>query len=123
MKAVAGATVEVRGRAAAQVDDAKLRDALVAMFSHLGPPVTVRLDQTRDSWRIRVSGETEGLDPKAVERLFEPYLRPRRNDVGRGLALARAVFQAHGGGLSAHLKGTTLTIRGHAPRAQPGENT
>jgi len=123
VKAVAGATVEVRGSAAAQVDDAKLRDALVAMFSHVGPPVTVRLDQTRESWRISVSGESEGLDPKAVERLFEPYLRSRRNDVGRGLALARAVFQAHGGGLSAHLKGTRLTIRGHAPRAQPGEKT
>ena len=120
VQAVAGDGVKVAGRASAQVDEAKLRDALEAMLSHLGAPIRVRLGQTRDRWNILVSGETAGLDPQAVERLFEPYLRPRRNDVGRGLALARAVFQAHGGGLSAQIRGTGLTIRGYAPRAQPG---
>lgn len=119
---VGGPDIEVSGAASGDVDLPKLRDSLDAMFSQLSPPIQVQLEQNRHRWRVSLSGEAGGLEPGSVERLFEPYLRRRARDVGRGLALARAVFQAHGGTLTAQLKGTRLTLRGEAPRVQPGEN-
>lgn len=118
-----GADVELRGDATAAVDGKLLRDAVEAMLGLLEPPVQVHLEQSRSTWRLTTIGETAGLDAAGVEGLFDPYLRRRRGDIGRGLALARAIFQAHGGSLRAQLKGSTLTLKGTAPVVPPGERS
>ncbi|MHC4960232.1 MAG: histidine kinase dimerization/phospho-acceptor domain-containing protein [Planctomycetota bacterium] len=120
-RAAAPGDTAVQGDADAVVDSSKLREALHDMCGVFVGVPQVRLEQDRAEWRVRVSGAVEGLDRGSLERLFEPYLRARPRDVGRGLALARAVFAAHGGELTAAMKGTTLTLRGRAPRSLPGE--
>ena len=117
----AGKSVKTRGTATANVDRRLLGHAIEAMLGLLEPPVSTLLEQTRTTWKLTVTGETVGLDAAGVESLFDPYVRRRPRDVGRGLALARAVFQAHGGDLRAQLKGSTLTLKGTASTAPPGE--
>ena len=118
---LAGAHVNVSGAATAEVDPKLLGEAVEAMLGVLEPPVEVRLDRSRGAWRLTATGRNEGLDAAGVEQLFDPYLRRRHGDFGRGLALARAIFQAHGGGLRAQLKGSTLTLKGTAPVVPTGE--
>jgi signal transduction histidine kinase len=120
-RAAAPGGADVAGDAEAEVDASKLREALHDLCGVFVDAPRVRLEQDRNEWHVRVSGAVDGLDKGSLERLFEPYLRTRPRDVGRGLALARAVFAAHGGELTAAMKGTTLTLRGRAPRTLPGE--
>ncbi len=106
--------VSIDGDARVRIDVDKMRDALAAI---LGPiwsgPVEVTLTGRRDRWTVVVRGRPS--DPElAVDRLFDPYVRPRPRDIGRGLALARAVFQAHGGDLDGRLKGEWLVLKGEA---------
>ena len=77
---------------------------------------------TRTGWRFSARADAAQLNRSGVVRLFDPYLRPKSGDVGRGLALARAVFQVHGGDLEAQLEGDVLVLRGRAPKT-PGEAT
>jgi len=121
VRAASNGHVLVTGDARARVDADKMRDALSAI---LGPvfdgPVEVTLDERQDRWVLVARGRPRDADI-AVDRLFDPYVRPRRRDVGRGLALARAVFQAHGGDLDGRVKGGRLVLKGEAPKNPPGE--
>jgi len=114
------------GDAIARVDGAKLAEAYRAVLGFLvehvgrGGTVAAHVKSTRGGWRLVARADPVKLDEKTVERLFDPYVRTTRNDVGRGLALARAVLQVHGGDLVAFLERTTLIIRGRGPNA-PGK--
>ncbi|MFQ5843473.1 MAG: sensor histidine kinase [Planctomycetota bacterium] len=81
-----------------------------------GEPLEVRLRGGR-RWQVRFRGPAPRLDRDAEGQLFDLYLRSRPHDVERGLALARAVFQAHGGEMRARVNQGMLTIRGGAPTA------
>ena len=85
-----------------------------------GESLSVRLEIRGKEWRITLEAAVTGLEPELADRLFDPYVRARPGDVGRGLAFARAVFQAHGGDLVARLKGGRLRLRGDALRNPPG---
>jgi signal transduction histidine kinase len=120
-----GGTVEIAGNAEARVDVTKVDDAISAIVEFLGrkdgagPRLT--LSGTRSEWRLVAEGASAGGETTDVGKLFDPYVRTGPHDVGRGLALARAVFQAHGGDLVAQRKGARLVLRGSAPRIPPGE--
>jgi len=120
--------VRVEGDARAEIDSDKMDDAFraIAQFlvQHGCPEGTTRFEvsQTRDEWRFLAECHVPEIDQAAVSRLFDPYVRARPRDVGRGLALARAVFQAHGGDLVATLKGESLELKGKAPTVPPGGN-
>ncbi|MEE8104443.1 MAG: HAMP domain-containing sensor histidine kinase [Planctomycetota bacterium] len=117
------------GDAIARVDGAKLAEAYRSVLGFLvehsgrGGDVTALVNSTRSGWQLVARANPVSLDEKAVERLFDPYVRTTPNDVGRGLALARAVLQVHGGDLVAFLEGTTLIVRGRGPRAPGGEKS
>jgi len=129
LRAAAGRGIELRIEGDAQVwlDPVKFDTALAALVGLLvdtkegEAPIRVRISASRKEWELELEAPTPGLDPAVAERLFDPYLRPRPRDVGRGLAFARAVFQAHGGDLIARLKGTRLLLRGGARVRPAGE--
>jgi K+-sensing histidine kinase KdpD len=79
-----------------------------ARHSPDGASVVVGVHRDHDDVRIDVDDEGPGLDPVLQALLFEPFQSGRvAGTSGVGLAIARAVIDAHGG---------TITV-GDAPRA------
>jgi two-component system sensor histidine kinase FlrB len=80
---------------------------------------------------IRVRDDGPGIPAELAERIFEPFVSGRSGGTGLGLAVVRAVVEAHGGLVeleSAPGAGTTFTLRlplleGQAGAPQtPGES-
>jgi len=77
---------------------------------------------------VAVIDDGAGFDPEAAERIFEPFVQTgfsaqvRAEGLGLGLAIARAVVQAHEGVIRAESAGpghgATFTVR--LPRAKDG---
>ena len=64
--------------------------------------VTVRAEDAGDWVKIEVADTGVGIPPEERERLFEPFVRGagnggRETGAGLGLALSRAIVEAHGG--------------------------
>jgi signal transduction histidine kinase len=62
---------------------------------------------------LRVADTGRGLAPEITERLFEPYQTTKPQGMGLGLAVSRAILQAHAGRLwvePAGLLGTTFCL-------------
>jgi signal transduction histidine kinase len=65
--------------------------------------VTVRADRDGDQVFVEVADTGDGIAEADRRRLFEPFFRggddaPRnRNGAGLGLAISRAIIEAHGG--------------------------
>lgn len=68
-----------------------------------------RIDDGRA--RIRVADDGAGLEPKAREKLFQPFVgSARRGGAGLGLPIAREIARDHGGDLALVETGPTGTI-------------
>jgi C4-dicarboxylate-specific signal transduction histidine kinase len=50
---------------------------------------------------VAIQDSGPGIDPRAVDRIFEPLYTTKREGLGMGLAIARTIIQAHGGQLRA----------------------
>jgi signal transduction histidine kinase len=63
--------------------------------------VAVRARRMDDEVLVQVADTGEGIDPEAVERMFERFWRADRArsgaGTGLGLAIARGIVEAHGG--------------------------
>ncbi len=105
-------------------DRARLKRALVHLvvngLSFGGGAVTLSASGTRDGRvRIGVADEGQGFPAEALARVSEPFARARQVDradprasAGVGLAVARHMFELHGGGLrvsSRAGRGATVT--------------
>jgi len=56
---------------------------------------------------VSVQDTGPGLEPEAMERLFQPFYTSKQSGLGLGLAICQSIIEAHGGRLSA---------RANAPR-------
>lgn len=87
-----------------------------ASFAGDGGNVEVRISKAPGAWVIRVRDDGSGIDPEVLPRVFDRFFttRPDQQGTGLGLALARAVAEAHGGTLSVESapgQGATFELR------------
>jgi signal transduction histidine kinase len=87
-----------------------------------GGAVTFTIDLIDDSVVTRISDNGCGIAPELLPRLFEPFeLRDASDGAGTGLAVTKAIVEAHGGKISIASilgKGTTVDIRLPKPAAE-----
>ena len=122
----AEAPSRVTGGATARIDRPKLQQSVEAIHELLArhrtgeEPIEWSLRTAGREWCLDASVVARGFDVGDLPHLFDPYVRSRPRDVGRGLAWARAVFQAHEGDMSAVFEKQKLRIRAFAA-IRPGE--
>lgn len=114
------ATVEAKGSVSAEVDEERLREAVVnllsnaAKYSPSGSPISVRVSAADGLARIAVRDAGIGLRPDDALRLFQKYERlaaGREADArgtGLGLYYVRLIAEAHGGSVTAASDGPGL---------------
>jgi signal transduction histidine kinase len=84
-----------------------LQNLLVNAVRHTPADGTVRVEARRSASAIElaVADDGEGIQPEHLDRVFEPFFRadPSRQGAGAGLglALAKRIVEALGGGISA----------------------
>src|SRR4029077_8407695 len=80
-----------------------------------GGILTVTIDQIEDEIALRLSDNGVGIRPELMPALFEPFEhRVDSQTNGSGLAVTKAIIEAHGGKISIRSvlgKGTTVDIR------------
>ncbi len=67
----------------------------------------------RDELHLHVIDTGPGIDPKAADKLFQPYFSTKRGGSGLGLPTARRIVEEHGGHLTVHSapgRGTDFTL-------------
>jgi hypothetical protein len=52
-----------------------------------------------DSILVSVRDSGPGIDPKQLDRVFEPFYTTKTSGVGMGLSICRSIIGAHGGRL------------------------
>ena len=97
-----------------------IENAMQAMAR--GGFLTVTIDSVDDQVAVRISDTGAGIAPELLPTLFEPF--ERYGDLhanGVGLAVAKAIVEAHGGKISVRSvadKGTTVDIRLPKPHGE-----
>src|SRR6059058_1012551 len=80
-----------------------------------GGALTLTIDLVEDQVALRITDTGAGITPEQLATLFEPFERhDEANANGVGLAVAKAIVEAHGGKISVRSvvgKGTTVDIR------------
>lgn len=80
-----------------------LNNGIEAM-RHTGVPsaqitITVRTEAGREFARVTVRDTGPGIDAEAARRIFQPFFTTKTSGIGLGLAISRALIEAHGGQL------------------------
>ncbi len=59
--------------------------------------VVVRTEGAQSRAHVAVEDAGPGLEPQALERLFQPFYTTKVSGMGMGLSIARSIVEAHGG--------------------------
>ena len=102
-----------------------------AKYTPAGSTITIAADVHGQWLRVTVSDDGPGLPPGREEAIFEKFTRGERESnlpgVGLGLAICRAIVEAHGGTIAAqvpvpaHGAAFVLTLPLGTPPAPPEE--
>lgn len=79
-------------------------NAIEAVKAHSAADARITMSAARhdvNHVRITVADSGPGVGPAAAERVFEPFVSGKSTGMGLGLAVSRAIAQAHGGTLDA----------------------
>ena len=99
------------------VDPARLQQVVVNLldnavkYSQAGGHVTLELGRDGDHAVIRVVDDGAGIDPNALESIFELFVQSRatlhrtEGGMGVGLSVVRSLIEMHGGTICAHSEG------------------
>jgi CheY-like chemotaxis protein len=124
------------GMPTAFVDPLRIRQVLLNLLSNAvrhttAGGITVRAWSECDNVIITVVDTGEGIDPRELPRLFDPFYRLAPSTGGHdgwglGLAICRQFISLHGGTIDAASEGVpgrgtsfTITLPIHAPAASP----
>ena len=80
-------------------------NAVEAAESRTPASVALHVARSGDGVLVRVEDNGGGVRADAVERVFEPFESTRASGMGMGLAISRAIAEAHGGRLWAVASG------------------
>jgi signal transduction histidine kinase len=75
--------------------------------------VSLKGDDATNHVRIDVTDNGAGMQPEAIERIFEPYYTTREDGTGLGLAIVMKIVADHGGNVEVESKpgtGSTFSI-------------
>lgn len=95
--------------------DSLLRNLIdnAASFAGDGGEVRVRVRRDGDDAVLEVSDSGPGIPAADLPRVFDRFFSARKQGrgTGLGLALVKAIAEAHGGSVSARSEGATFTVR------------
>lgn len=80
-------------------------------YTPAGSPIEIAAKAAEASVEITVSDQGQGIGPGEVERIFQKFYRGQRNrglaeGTGMGLAIAKGIIEAHGGGIRVENRST-----------------
>jgi signal transduction histidine kinase len=93
------------------LDVARFRQALLNVLVNAseamptGGQITVESRQESSSVVIEICDDGVGIDPKLLDKVFDPFFSTKREGVGLGLVNAKAVVEGHGGRISLAARG------------------
>jgi PAS domain S-box-containing protein len=82
--------------------------------------LVIRTESTADCVRLSVEDAGAGIEPERAERLFEAFYTTKKDGMGIGLSVSRAIIEAHSGTLTAASNvGPGATFEFSIPRTPP----
>lgn len=89
-------------------DPARLQDVLYHLLENAAvyteadrPRVEIQAEREEGHWRLSISDDGPGIDPRYHDRIFEPFRRLHNREAypgtGIGLSICRRIIEAHGG--------------------------
>jgi two-component system sensor histidine kinase ChvG len=93
--------------------DSLVRNLIDNAVAFAGADGEVRVSLTRDadSAILEVSDSGPGIPAADLPHVFERFFSARKKGTGLGLALVKAIAEAHGGSVSARSEGATFTVK------------
>ncbi|MBA4326766.1 MAG: hypothetical protein C0428_00900 [Polaromonas sp.] len=82
-----------------------------AKYTQPGGQISVRLALVGHEWHVSVADNGQGLDPEAIDEIFEPFVQApdalinAKGGLGLGLAIVKRIVDLHGGRVSASSPG------------------